>query len=34
MRELKKMETIIKNAPAITDEDVEVINRSFEPYIF
>lgn len=34
MRELKKMATIIKNAPAITDEDVEVINRSFEPYIF
>ena len=34
MRELKKMTTIIKNAPAITDEDVEVINRSFEPYIF
>lgn len=34
MRELKKMETIIKNAPAITDEDVEVINHSFEPYIF
>lgn len=34
MRELKKMETIIKNAPAITAEDVEVINRFFEPYIF
>lgn len=34
MRELKKMETIIKNAPAIMDEDVELINRSFEPYIF
>lgn len=34
MRELKKMATIIKNAPAITDEDVELINRSFEPYIF
>lgn len=34
MRELKKMATIIKNAPAITDEEVEVINRSFEPYIF
>ncbi len=34
MRELKKMETIIKNAPAITDEDVEFINRCFEPYIF
>ncbi len=34
MRELKKMATIIKNAPAITDEDVDVINRSFEPYIF
>ena len=25
MREFKKMETIIKNAPAITDEDVEAI---------
>ncbi len=34
MRELKKMETIIKNAPAIMDEDVELINRFFEPYIF
>lgn len=34
MRELKKMDTIIKNAPAITDEDVELINFYFETYIF
>lgn len=34
MRELKKMETIIKNAPEISASDIEQINSVFMPYIF
>ncbi len=34
MRELKKFETIIKNAPEISASDIEQINSVFMPYIF